>query len=342
MGMTVGLDGYTIRDLPRDAAAKLEWAREHGLDGVQFPSPTDLSPTLDEGQIKELAAHAGHLGLYLDVGVSTINPHRLRGVPPDAARARLEREIRAAHATGTAAIRSTLGGPDDRFDARVTWQQQLDDAAAFVRPLGPLLRDLGCRLAIETHGDATTWELVRLAEATDGATAILLDTANVLVRVEEPLAAARRAAPHVVATHAKDGILYFDPSEEGQGIIRQCRPCGQGVVPWKEVLEVLGEYQPDLRLSIEDHRGLYASPIHRADFMAAHPDVSAAELGAYVGLAWDCTRRIQRGEITAPDVAEAIPWEQEQSERITASAAHLRAAAAAAGFGARVARVAPV
>jgi sugar phosphate isomerase/epimerase len=332
MGMTVGLDGYTIRDLPRNAIAKLEWAKEHGLDGVQFPSAADLSPTLDEGQIREVASHAAHLGMYLDVGVSTINPHRLDGTPPDEARARLAREIRAAHAAGTTAVRSTLGGPDDRFNPRVGWQAQLADAAAFVRPLGPLLRALGCRLAIETHGDATTWELVRLAEATDGLTAILLDTANVLVRVEDPLAAARRAAPHVVATHAKDGILYFDSSDQDQGIIRQCRPCGQGVVPWKEVLAILGEYQPDLRLSIEDHRGLYASPIHRADFIAAHPDLTAAELGAYVGLAWECTKRIQRGEIMAPDVAEAIPWEQEQSERVQASAAHLRAAAAAAGF----------
>jgi sugar phosphate isomerase/epimerase len=329
-GMRVGLDAYTIRDMKRTAVEKLEWAKGHGLDGVQFPSATELSETLDEGAIREAVSHAGRLGLYLDVGVSTINPHNRRSKDLDAERAQLAREIRAARATGTTAIRSTLGGPDDRFNQRVSWQQQLDDAAAFVRGLAPLLRDLGCRLAIETHGDATTWDLVRLAEATEGATAVLLDTANVLVRVEEPLAAARRAAPHVVATHAKDGILYFDESDERRGIIRQNRPCGQGVVPWAQVLAVLAEHQPDLRLSIEDHRGLYPMPVHDAAFMAAHPDLSAAELGAYVGLAWDCTRRIRRGEIMDPDQAEAIPWEQEQDARIAASAAHLRQAAAQA------------
>jgi sugar phosphate isomerase/epimerase len=330
MGMRVGLDAYTVRDMRRDATGKLEWARAHGLDGVQFPLPTDLSPALDRGQIREIAAYAAALGLYLDVGVSTINPHRRPGTDPDAGRAHLAQEIRAAREAGTTAVRSTLGGPDDRFNPDVPWQQQLDDAAAFVRPLGPLLRDLGCRLAIETHGDATTWELVRLAEATDGATAVLLDTANVLVRVEEPLAAARRAAPHVIATHAKDGILFLDETDQDRGIIRQNRPCGQGVVPWPEVLAVLGEYQPDLRLSIEDHRGLYPMPIHDPAFIAAHPDLTAAELGAYVGLAWRCTRRIRAGEIVAPEVAEAIPWEQEQDERIAASAAHLRRAAAQA------------
>ncbi|MGH2369012.1 MAG: TIM barrel protein, partial [Chloroflexota bacterium] len=195
------------------------------------------------------------------------------------------------------------------------------------------LRDLGCRLAIETHGDATTWELVRLAEATGGLTGILLDTANVLVRVEAPLAAARRAAPHVIATHAKDAILFFDESDENQGIVRQNRPCGQGVVPWREVLAELGRFQPDLRLTIEDHRGLYPMPIHDASFMAAHPDLTATELGAYVGLAWRCQRLIQRGEIAAPAEAEAIPWAEEQDARIQASAVHLRHAAAEAAAG---------
>jgi sugar phosphate isomerase/epimerase len=333
MAMQVGLDAYTIRGERLSAAQKLEWARARGLDGVQFPLPTDLSATLDPGEIAEAEAHARRLDLYLDVGVSTVNPHKLKRGDLAAERARLEQEIAAAHAAGTTAVRSTLGGPPDRFDERVSWRQQLEDTAAFVRALGPVLRDLGCRLAIETHGDATTWELVRLAEATDGLTGILLDTANVLVRVEEPLAAARRAAPHVIATHAKDGILYFDDGEENQGIMRQNRPCGQGVVPWREVLAALGTYQPQLRLSIEDHRGLYPMPIHDAAFMAAHPDLTAAELGAFVGLAWRCQRRILRGEITAPAEAEAIPWADEQDARIRASAAHLRRAAAEAAAG---------
>jgi sugar phosphate isomerase/epimerase len=330
--MKVGLDAYTVRMVNVTAFQRLDWAKERGLDGVQFPLASEISKTLDEGELTEAASHARRLGLYLDAGVSTINPHKLKSRDLDAEQARLEKEIKAAHLTGTTAIRSTLGGPEDRFNKSVPWQQQLDDAAAFIRRLAPLLRDLGCRLAIETHGDATTWDLIRLSDATGGASAILLDTANVLVRVEEPVAAATRAAPYAIATHSKDGILYFDDSDKNQGIIRQCRPCGQGVIPWVEVLAALGKHQPDLRLSIEDHRGLYPMPIHDREFMAAHPDLTAAELGAYVGLAWQGTRRIMRGETTRPDVAEAIPWEEEQDARITASVAHLRWAISQAGF----------
>jgi len=326
--MRVGIDAYTIREMKRDVFAKLEWVRAQGLDGIQFPTAQEISPKLDQGELKEVAAHAKQLDLYLEVGIPTVNPHKFTGEDLDSAQRRLEQAIRAAHLLGARNIRSTLGGPEDRFNKKVSWQQQLHDAAAFIRRLAPLLRDLGCRICLETHGDATSWELVRLAEAKDGASGILLDTANVLVRVEEPLAAAKRAAPHVNATHAKDGILFFDDSPQNKGIVRQCRPCGQGVVPWTQVLAELAKYQPDLTLSIEDHRGLYAMPIHDPEFIGAHPDLTASELGAFVGLAWQCQQRILKGEITPPHVAEAIPWEAEQDQRVQASAAHLRAAIA--------------
>ena len=42
MGIRVGLDAYTIRDMRRDAFQKLEWAHARGLEGVQFPNTTDL------------------------------------------------------------------------------------------------------------------------------------------------------------------------------------------------------------------------------------------------------------------------------------------------------------
>src|SRR5690348_16145274 len=99
--MRVGLDAYTIRDMKRSAAQKLDWAHDHGLDGVQFPSATELSATLDEGDIREAVTHAAGLGLYLDVGVSTINPHKRHSADLDVEQAQLEREIRAARATGT-------------------------------------------------------------------------------------------------------------------------------------------------------------------------------------------------------------------------------------------------
>ena len=43
--------------------------------------------------------------------------------------------------------------------------RQLDASRELLEGLGPVLRGHGCRIDLETHGDATTWELVRLAEA---------------------------------------------------------------------------------------------------------------------------------------------------------------------------------
>src|ERR687896_133068 len=72
VGMQVGLDAYTVRDMKRDAVGRLDWAGAHGLDGVQFPLATELSRTMDEGEIRDEVAHAARLGFYLDWGLSTI------------------------------------------------------------------------------------------------------------------------------------------------------------------------------------------------------------------------------------------------------------------------------
>src|SRR5690606_13543911 len=142
---------------------------------------------------------------------------------------------------------------------------------------------------------------------------ICLDTANVLVNLEDPLAAARRAAPYVRLTHAKDAILYFGPT----GLERQVRPAGMGSVPWEEVLAVLGEHYPDLTLSIEDHKEMpytpelisYTLPIYDPDWLSHYPDLTPAELARLVQSAYETQKRIDRGEIPPPE-AFGVPWEE--------------------------------
>jgi hypothetical protein len=61
-------------------------------------------------------------------------------------------------------LHSSLGGGDERYLDPVPWTQQLADSTRFIRSLAPVLRQHGSRIDLETHGDTTTWELVRLAE----------------------------------------------------------------------------------------------------------------------------------------------------------------------------------
>ena len=121
------------------------------------------------------------------------------------------------------------------------WPTQLAAARDFARAVAPLLRDLGVRLNLETHVDATTHELAGLIEEVGpDVLGVTLDTANLLTRAEHPTAGVERIAPYVHQMHAKDAILFFDE----RGLVRQPRPCGQGVVDFPAILAMVFRHDP--------------------------------------------------------------------------------------------------
>jgi sugar phosphate isomerase/epimerase len=327
--MRLGLDGFAIPPPARDAFGTLDFVREEGLDGYFFGSVLALSPTLDAGYLGEVRARADELGLYVELGIGNANPARFERFPTVAAmgdgdyRRGFERLIRAGHAMAGPELRVDLGGEAARFDPAVSWSGQLAATRGFLLSLAPLCRELGCRLDVETHADITTFELVRLIEDVGpDVLGVCLDTANVLCRAEDPLAAARRVAPYVHQTHVKDAVLYF----VDDGLMRQSRPCGEGIIDWRVLLRALGEHSPDLALSIEDHKGLFALRIYDPAWQALHPDLTAVELAELIRL----TRRAEQrcsaagGETEAPAAYEAIPWAEHGMHRLRASVAHLR------------------
>ena len=351
--MKVGIDVYTLSGLELTPVGMLRFAHEHGLDGLQFGSGASVSPTLDPGEIREFREEADRLGLQVELGIPQVNPHRLRrnrsvlAAGDGDVRRGLERHVRAAHAAGCGELHSSIGHLGDRLpdpgqrvlhsdmrggplveehfaaarlDPAVPWDQQLRDTVGFLRPLGPLLRDLGCRINLETHADATTFELVRIVEELgDDVQGITLDIANTMNQLEHPVAAASRAAPYVHNTHTKDGLLFFDE----QGLAWQPRACGDGVVPFDEILPILGQHQPDLMLAIEDHKWIYFLPIDDQTFLSCHPDLTAAELAALVRLARRGQERIDRGETPEPRRYELVPWLEHQVARIGAARDYL-------------------
>ena len=309
--MKVGLDVFTIREYRLNPIETLDFIKAHGLDGAQFGSLKSLSKSLDEWELRAIKAHADNLELYMHVSVSCANPHAVRGSLEEHTKT-LKREIELCGLLGFRDVHTTLGSEQDRLHGKIPWKQQLSDSVEYIRSLAPLLRDCGVRLALEDHGDATTFELVRIIEELgDDVVSICLDTANVLVNLEDPLAAARRAAPYVRLTHAKDAILYFGPS----GLERQVRPAGLGAVPWLELLAVLGAHYRELTLSIEDHKEMpytpelvsYTLPIYDPGWLAHYPDLTPAELASLVRTAYECQRRIDRGEM-APPSAYGQDW----------------------------------
>lgn len=331
--MRIGLDGYSIRHVTATAYQKFEIVKGFGLDGIQFLDVRHLSPTLDAGEISEVASDGRRRGFYVEVGIPGLNPYK----PAPAALevgggdllTGLKTLLRAAAAVGPGPVRTFAGGPGDRVRKDVPWTEQLRASTELARQLAPLARDLGVRLAFETHADATSFELLRLIESVgEDVVGICLDTGNFPVVLEDPLAATRRLAPHVIAAHLKDSVVFF--TEDGIGT--QSRPLGTGIVPVAEILRTLGTLNPDLNLSIEDHERVLPSDIFDPTILALHPDVRLDELVALIRSARTCEQRFADGTLPQPAGLDAIPWEEQAEDRIRIGVANVRRIAREVGI----------
>jgi len=310
--MRVGLDTFSLYPLELGPFQAIDYVRQHGFTGLQFGGIRGLSKDLDPGKLREVRARADSLGLYSHVSVSSPNPGAVNRIPAELV-LDLTAQIEVAASCGWHELHSALGGPKERYEHPVPWSQQLADSAGILRTLAPILRDHQSRINLETHGDTTTFELVRLCEDIGpDVLGICLDTANVLLFGEHPADAAARAAPYTHLTHTKDAILYF----HDRGLERQGRPPGQGCIDWETLLPILAHHQPRLTLSIEDHKWLFTADIFDDAWLAQQPDLTRDELARTVRLAWQTHRRILSGDLPGAAAYEAIPYVAQMEERL--------------------------
>lgn len=336
----VGTDSSKFPE-SRDHDAEWLLRRVHGLglDGVFFRSALELSPTLDHGEMRAVVQLADELGLYLEAGIAKVNPYATVEAPEVrelgngdylAGFGTLVRACADAgvHELWSATANYKLGSPGllgyDRFRTDTTWADQLAATAKVLHRLEPMLSDLGCHLNIETHEEITTFELVRLVEdAGPHAFGITFDTANVLCRTEDPVAAAERVAPYTRQSHVRDGALFLD----ADGAYRFLAPCGTGVIDWPALLRPLVEQSPRLTLSIEGIMGgrwQMPIPFRHPDWAAGHPDLTATDLATFERLAAGYEARVRAGTARAADSYRQPATLEERLEFVTASVAFLR------------------
>ncbi len=323
-GMLVGVDAdklYAVKD--KGAFMVLDYARKHGFDGVFYRTMLDLSPTLDLGELKEIKAHADSLGLYLDSGAGWVNPYNTAETPhirrfgKGDYKLAMEMMIKAASEISCKELyavtgHSIHGDPFfvayDRFRTDVSWSDQLLAIKKFINMLKPLLKDVGCRLNLETHGDETSFELLELIdELGEDVLGVTLDTGNLPLSGDVPMDAIRRLAPYIHMTHCKDGVLYI--TEEG--IVQQLRTVGQGIVDWEEALVILGEHSPDLHLSFEDYRAENLIRFYDPEWRRHFPDLTDKDVAEFERLAKDCEERILKGELLGIEEFNKLPFSDE-------------------------------
>jgi sugar phosphate isomerase/epimerase len=318
----------------------LDHVRQLGFDGVFFRSILDLDSQLDPDHLRAIRTQADAYGLYFEVGLGKVNPFNTPETPEIRELGQgdyllgMQKMIRAANAIGCTELWADTANSQnaawglyaiDRFRTDVSWEDQLQATQRFLSKLAPTLRELGCRIDLETHEEITTHELLRLIESIgEEVIGVTLDLANVVLRGEDPLAATRRVAPFVHLTHMRDVLVYRTP----QGLARQIRSCGDGIINWQEVLSLLGKQNSGLNLSVEcvNRRNDNTIPIHDPRWQAAQPDLSNHELNALIEHAREAESRIQSGEIADVDCyyPSATMTTVEQIDFIRRCHAHLR------------------
>lgn len=286
MKRQIGIDNYGLLPLELSPQDTLRWAASHGAEGVAFSGlPPEQQDALDDGAIDDLAALARELGLYLEWGGAQHIPRDMTTWGRKAIFEINQRTARQACRLGTRIVRSCSGGLMRWNEEAPPTSVLLDETAAALRAQLSMLRDHGVVLAIETHFEFTSFELVRLLESCGvspgDCLGICLDTMNLLTMIEDPMEATRRLLPWVVSTHIKDGGVLLDRN----GLTTFTAAIGEGVIDLHAVLQLLDSLAPDVHLSIEDHGGSFEVPIFDAAFLGRFPDLTAAELARVIHLA---------------------------------------------------------
>lgn len=313
--MKVAIYARSLDPSPVSARTMLDTVKGHGLDGCLFPTPFDVSPTLDLGEIHEARAYAESLGLYLDASSGQINPYHFANRKDVLAagdgdfRSGLERMIVAAREMGCTSIFFTIGALTDRFSKSVPWADQLAATTAFLKSLRPSLLDQGFKLDLKTHEEITTDECVQLVETVGpDVMGIGLDSVNVVVRLEDPLAAARRVAPYASRVFLSDCDLFFNET----GLVRKLRPLGDGIIDWPGTLAILEAAGAKPKATVELHRGQFGMPIFDSAWMKSEPTTPVAELAEIIRLTVISERKLDDParpprEAYQTDVLERLP-----------------------------------
>jgi sugar phosphate isomerase/epimerase len=290
----VGLDNYGLFPLALSPLDTLRWAHEHGADGVAFSGLTEEQQArINPGTMTDLRMFAADHHLYLEWGGGQHIPRDMTTWAPTDLFAINQRAAREARQLGTRIVRSCSGGLMRWDDASPPTDVLLRETAAALRAQGSMLRDHGVVLAVETHFEFTSFELLRLfdmCEARPGDwLGICLDTMNLLTMLEDPVCATVRLLPWVVSTHIKDGGVLKGPD----GLTTFPVPIGSGVIDLAHILRQLDSLPSDVNLSVEDHAGSFHLPIHDPTFLAKFPDLAGTELASLIHLS----------DVTAGDAA---------------------------------------
>ncbi|WP_223588205.1 sugar phosphate isomerase/epimerase family protein [Neobacillus bataviensis] len=268
-----------------DVRDSIQEALHHGLKGCFIGTARNASPTLDQSELDDIRQVAQESGIMLGLQIGMVNPYRperssdaLKVGNGNLAKGLLKL-TEAAHQLGQPNVMLVVGMEEDRFNRSVAWSDQLAEVSSFLKRLEPDLRSLGSRVLIKTHEEITSWEVRRLLEVLDpDLFCVAFDPVNLIVRMEDPIAAADRLAGLIGQVHVDDARLIWN----GRGFSRVLSPIGKGCIDWSALISRISASDPDAWYWGEIHRAELDIPFRNEGWFEHHPDIDITELAIWI------------------------------------------------------------
>jgi len=261
--MRIGIDSYSFHryfgevypGLQSDPGVRWDmatdfvgYARAQGVDEVALE--TLFFPALDASYCRDLKGRLDEARLSRVVGWG--HPDGLHGGRDEEALADLKRHIPVAPRLGASVMRIVVSSMLYVDEPK---EPQIQGSIRMLKEAVEVARDNGVTLALENHIDFTSAELLRIVEGVGSEyLKVNFDTGNALRLFEDPVEAARRLAPYIVATHTKDITMR---SKGGTPMERftwwpSC-PVGTGLVDIPALVGVLNEagFQGSLAVELD-------------------------------------------------------------------------------------------
>lgn len=233
MNFKIGVMSHGFRLEPRDGVRK---AAEIGADGVQvYAVNGDISPSMTKEERADFVKLIESLGIRIsalcgDTGRGFANPE----LNPETLK--ISKEIvDLAVDLHTNVVTTHIGTvPADRNDPKY------DIMIKACRELADYAASKGVTFAVETGPEKAPLLRQFLDEINSPGLGVNLDPANlVMCSQDDPVAAVHTLAKYIVHTHAKDGVAFVPPREDGRKWLEV--PLGEGGVPWPQYLAALDE-----------------------------------------------------------------------------------------------------
>jgi sugar phosphate isomerase/epimerase len=244
----LGLDVFSLRSQGWSPFEQLDFAARWGV-GVAHYSEVRLLGGLDPDHLRRVRAHAGNLGIELELGMLSICPSSgIFDTSKGSAAAQIEAMLPAATILGSPFVRCVVGRMEDRrLPGGI--EKRIDDTMQVLSAVRSRVVDAGLKLAIENHaGDLQGRELKTLVEeAGPDFVGVCIDAGNPVWAIEDPHLTLETLAPYVLTSHVRDSRVW----RVTEGTAVAWTRMGEGNIDIARYLRTYVERCPGRALSLE-------------------------------------------------------------------------------------------